>query len=53
MFLPLLIVDTREVAMNDGMIGAEAESTQVGCYCPVKYPGLLEHIPKVNVGVQE
>ena len=52
-YIPLLIVDTGEVAVDDGVIWTEAQGPEVGSHCPVKYPGLLQHIAEVDVGIQE
>ena len=50
---PLLIVDTGEVAMDDGMVRGESESPEVGSHCTVKDPSLLQNIPKIDVGIQK
>ena len=49
--VPLLIVDAGEVAMDDGVVGAQTEGSEVGCNSSVKYPSLLQHVAEVNVGI--
>ena len=39
--------------MDDGVIGTEAERSEIGRYSSVKYPRLLQDIAQVNVGIQE
>ena len=39
--------------MDDGVVGAEAQGSEVGGHGSVKDPGLLENVAKVNVGIQE
>ena len=39
--------------MNDGMVGTETKSSQIGSDSPVKDPRLFENIPEVDVGIQE
>ena len=51
--LPLLVVNTRKVPVNYGMVGAEAEGTEVSSYSSVEYPGLLQYVAQVYVGIQE
>ena len=42
--IPLFIVDTGKVSVDNGMVGTEAEGSQVGRYCSIEYPGLLQDI---------
>ena len=39
--------------MDDGVVGAQTEGSEVGCDSSVKYPSLLQHVAEVNVGIQE
>ena len=50
---PLLIVDTGEVAVDDGMVRGESESPKIGGHRSIKDPCLLQNITKINVGIQE
>ncbi len=51
--LPLLVVHTSQVAMNNGMVRTEAECTQVGSYSSVKDPSFLQDISQIDIGIQE
>ena len=51
--LPLLVVNTRKVPVNYGVVGTEAEGTEISSYSSVEYPGLLQHVAQVDVGIQE
>jgi hypothetical protein len=50
---PLLVVDTGEVAVDDGVVGGESESPEIGSHRSVKDPCLLQNIAKIDVGIQE
>ena len=52
-YLPLLIVDTGEIPMNDGVVWTETKRPQIGSHRPVEDPCLFENIPEVDVGIQE
>lgn len=48
---PLLIVDTGQVAMDNGMVRTECECSEVGSHGSVEYPSLLKNITKVDVSI--
>ena len=49
----MLVVNTRKVPVNYGVVGTEAEGTEISSYSSVEYPGLLQHVAQVDVGIQE
>ena len=39
--------------MDDGVIGAQAERSEVGCHRPVENPCLLQDVAEVDVSIKE
>ena len=51
--LPLLIVDTGQIPVDNGMVRTETKSSEISCHCTVKDSSFLQHIAKVDVGIQK
>ena len=51
--VPLFVVDAGQVPVHRGVVWAQAPRPEVGGHRPVKYPGLLQDVPQVDVGIQE
>lgn len=39
--------------MDNSVVGAQSQGTQIGCHCSIKDPSLLQDIPQVDVSIKE